>query len=134
MNLARRCSGQFVIVCVASLMVPVSTMKEPATALRRVDLPDPFVPMMIRKDPGASVKETSDSARTSLGVAGLKVLNIRWISNIALGHPHGRRAARTHALGEIRHHKRSEHKDRGDQLEIVWIQAPAQSDRNEQAE
>ena len=56
MSFARRCSGHFVIVWPASVIVPLSAMNEPATALRSVDLPDPLVPMMIRNEPGSQVE------------------------------------------------------------------------------
>jgi hypothetical protein len=71
---ARRCSGQCVIVRPASDTVPVSTKNVPATALSSVDLPEPFMPMIVRNDPSSSVNDTSCSAHTSFGVPGLNVL------------------------------------------------------------
>src|SRR5947207_15629514 len=67
-------------------MVPVSTMNVPATAFRRVDLPDPLVPMTMRNEPAGSERETSVSALTSFKVPGLKVFEMRWISSIGSCH------------------------------------------------
>src|SRR5262249_8843757 len=55
---------------------PESIAKEPATALSRVDLPEPFVPIMTTKDPSDTSRLISHKARNSFGVPGLKVLPI----------------------------------------------------------
>src|SRR6266576_158417 len=51
MSRARLCSVQRVMSLPARLIRPVSTRNGPATALSRVDFPEPFEPMMMRNEP-----------------------------------------------------------------------------------
>jgi hypothetical protein len=52
-------------------------VKQPATALSRVDLPEPFVPITTTNDPSSMARSTPASARTSFGVSELNVLRAR---------------------------------------------------------
>src|SRR5690348_10132698 len=100
-------------------MVPESTRNVPATAFKSVDLPEPFVPMMITNDPASNVRLTPCSERTSLGVPALKVL--RTCSTLSMGG--------VPVLQLVEHSRQNQgHEDegRGDQLQVVGIQAPAQ--------
>ena len=123
MSFARRCSGQRVMFWPASMSLPASAMNVPATALSRVDLPEPFVPMMRRNEPRSSRSETSRNARTSLGVPGLNVLVMLVISSISDG---GwlRIGGWLELAQQRRGDQRHEHKRRGDELQIVGVQAP----------
>src|SRR5918993_1636370 len=110
-------------------MVPTSGRNEPATALRSVDFPDPFVPMMIRKEPCGSSSETSKSARTSLTVPRLNVFDSRLMCSIGSRRLRGRRPlALTEPPRQIGHHQRGEHENGRDQFEIVRVEPPPQGD------
>src|SRR6185437_15306325 len=63
-------------------MAPASTGKLPATALSKVDLPDPLVPITITQDPSSIVRSTPQSAVTSFDVPGLNVLQTFLSSSI----------------------------------------------------
>src|SRR5882672_302682 len=101
-------------------MLPSSTKNVPATALRKVDLPEPLVPMMTTQEPGSSVILTPRSEWTSFGVPGLKVFLIERISS--MGAPQPRLAE------ELRHDERDENEAGGDELEVVGIEPPAERD------
>src|SRR4051794_68075 len=118
-------------------MVPVSTMKVPATAFSSVDFPEPLVPMTMRNEPDGKVRETSVSALTSLGVPGLKVFEMRRISSMGSSHlgqgaPAG--AARLQPVGHVGQHQRGEYKNGGDEFEVVRAEAPAQGNGHQHAE
>src|SRR3954451_21493440 len=118
-------------------MVPVSTMNVPATALSSVDFPEPFVPITIRKEPDGRERETSVSALTSLGVPGLKVFDMRWISSMGSSHLGQGTPARAAIFQPVRHvgqHQRGEHKNGGDEFEVVGTESPTQGDGHQHAE
>src|SRR5262249_49921680 len=105
--------------------VPVSAKKVPATALSRVDFPEPFVPIMRRKEPGSRRSETPRSARTSFGVPGLNVLVRLAISSMLEGGGL-RSSGRFEFAEQSRGDERDKDEGRSDQLEIVWVQPPTQ--------
>src|SRR5579864_4337434 len=107
-------------------MAPASTVNVPATALSNVDLPEPFIPMTTTTDPFSICRSTPWSARTSLGVFGKKVLAMPAISSTCHPLPDIRRQ-----VGQYEGHQ---HKRSGDQLQVVWVQSPAQGDRHQQPE
>src|SRR5262245_48891322 len=109
-------------------MVPISTGNVPATALSRVDFPEPFVPMTITNEPGSRTRSMPRKARTSLAVPAWNVFAI-WVSSSISS-----RSAIAHPRQGIRQDQRDEHKDGSHQLEIVRIQSCAQRDRDQQAE
>src|SRR5207249_1112081 len=106
-------------------MVPSSTKKLPATALRSVDFPEPFVPMTIRNEPASRIRSTPWSARTSFGVSGLKVLRTPRTSSTR---------APPQSLAEPGQHQGGEHEERGDELQIVRFEARAERNGDEQSE
>src|SRR4051812_38522381 len=118
MSFARRCSGQRVMFCPASVNEPRSGRNVPATALSRVDLPEPLVPMIIRNEPRSNRRDTSRRARTSLGVPGLKVLVRRAISSMS-GGGRVRVSGRFELTQERWGDERDENKAGGNQLEVV---------------
>src|SRR6266705_2989746 len=91
-------------------MLPSSTKNVPATALRKVDFPEPLVPMMITHEPGSRVRLTPRSERTSSMCA-----------------PEPRLAE------ELRDDECDEDETGGDELEIVGTEAPAEGDSDHQA-
>src|SRR5260370_25044434 len=105
-------------------MLPSSTKNVPATALRKVDLPEPLVPMMITHEPGSRVRLTPRSERTSLGLPELKVLAMERTSSMCAPQP---RLAK-----ELRHDECDEDETGGGELEIVWNEAPAEGDSHHQ--
>src|SRR5262249_30151247 len=106
-------------------MVPSSTGKLPATALRSVDFPEPFVPMTIRNEPSSRARSTPWSARTSFGVSPLKVLRTPRTSSTR---------SPPQPLAEPGQHEGGEHEERGDELQIVRFEARAKRDGDEQPE
>ena len=74
MRLARWNSGCVVMFSPLSRICPESGTKVPATALRRVDFPDPLVPMTLTKEALAMLSETLRSDITALEVSGKNVL------------------------------------------------------------
>src|SRR6266478_901048 len=125
MSSARAYSGQRVTSRPARRMLPSSTKNVPATALRKVDFPEPLVPMMITHEPGSRVRLTPRSERTSLGVPELKVLAMERTSSMCSPEP---RLAK-----ELRHDECDEDEAGGDELEIVGTEAPAEGDSDHQA-
>src|SRR6266851_7950970 len=105
-------------------MLPSSTKNVPATALRKVDFPEPLVPMMITHEPGSRVRLTPRSERTSLGLPELKVLAMERTSSMCAPEP---RLAK-----ELRHDECDEDETGGDELEIVGTEAPAEGDSDHQ--
>src|SRR5580765_6592823 len=106
--------------CPASLIVPVSAMNVPATALSRVDLPEPFDPMMVRNEAASSHSDTPRSARTSFGVPGLNVLLMSEISSMSDG---GRfRGGGRFEFAQYRgSDQRDEHESGGDAFQVVRV-------------
>src|SRR5579871_1304319 len=131
---ARRCSGQWVMLRPAIAMLPSSTRNVPATALSRVDFPEPLVPMTIRNEPWGRLSETLRRARTSLGVPGLKVLKMRSICSIGLGSFRGLETTRLQAPQQSGHHESGKDEHRGNQFQVVGTESPAQGDGHKQAE
>src|SRR5438270_2142361 len=99
-------------------MPPESGMCVPATQLRVVDLPDPFVPITITKEPGAICRSTPFNAFTSLGVPAWKVSRTSRISSMR-----GHLLLIPFAQG-LRQHQCAEYEQRRHQFQIVWIQSP----------
>src|SRR6267154_6296989 len=125
-NFARAYSGQAVTSLPAMRMLPSSTKNVPATALRKVDLPEPLLPMMITQDPGSSLRLTQRSERTSLGVPPLKLLAMAWTSSM--------RAPQPRLAQKLRHDEGEKHKHCGDKFQVVGTEPPTQRDRNHQPE
>src|SRR5579859_2082335 len=126
---ARRCSGQRVMSMPSTEMVPASRRKVPATALSRVDFPEPLVPIMTTKAPSSSVTSTPSIARTSLGVPGLKTFVTLRISSISCAS-----LPRPELMYQVRQNQCHEDEYRCNQFEVVWIQSQAQGDSHQQAE
>ncbi|MNW08227.1 hypothetical protein D3C71_2049740 [compost metagenome] len=55
-------------------MLPVSTIRSPEMALRKVDLPAPLEPMTVTNWPAGISSVMPRRARVSMGVPGLKVI------------------------------------------------------------
>src|SRR5437763_14740372 len=104
-------------------IAPPSTTKLPATALSSVDFPEPFVPITVTNEPSSICSDTPRRARTSFGVPAKNV----FCNSRSCSMP-------SHFLHRRRENQRAENKDRRDQLEVVRIQAPAQSQRDDQPE
>src|SRR5437867_12250237 len=121
-------------------MVPASTGKLPATALSKVDLPDPFVPITITQEPSSMVSSTPQSALTSFDVPGLNVLQTFCSSSIE--HRFRMRSGYwldgVRPLSELgqnpRQHLSDENKSAGDQSQIDALEPPTRDDGDEQAE
>src|SRR3569833_4436107 len=126
MRRARRCSGQLVISCPDTEILPASTLNVPATALSSVDLPEPLVPSTMRNVPVGMVRDTFRSARTSFCVPPLNVFDIRSICSIGLGCFRQCASAESDSPREIGCHQRRKNKDGGNQLKIIRIEAPSQ--------
>src|SRR5947209_3856202 len=107
--------------CPATEIFPESTMQAPAIALSNVDLPEPFVPSTIRNEPAGTVKETSQSARTSFCVPRLHVLDTWSIWRICVGRSDERRPAELDPTGKLGHYERGEDEYRSDELQVVGI-------------
>src|SRR5215475_7638702 len=129
MRWARLCSGHRLISLPASEIEPESTGNDPATALSRVDFPEPLVPMMTTNEPGSTLRLTPSSARSSLGVPGLKVLRI--VSSSSMGRT---RSFEVVSLEQPGGDQRQENKQRGDEFQVVGIEAHAESDGHQQPE
>src|SRR5947209_8255199 len=128
-SFARRCSGQREMSWPAMDIAPRSSGNVPATALRSVDFPDPFVPMTVTKDPSSIVSETPLSARTSFGVPAKKVFSTS--RNCSMFSPlHSRQELRQ----ELRQHERAEDEERRHELQVVRIEAPSQRQGDDQPE
>src|SRR5882724_3588588 len=114
MSFARRCSGQWVMSSPAREIVPESTPSDPATTLSKVDFPEPFVPMMTTNDPSSTLRLTPCSARSSLGVPGLKVLLTLLISSMG-----GPGLAQVKKFDQLGRNQRQKDKHRSNQFQIV---------------
>ena len=113
-------------------MRPRSTRNDPATALSNVDFPEPFVPMTITNEPSSIVRSTPCKRPHLVGGAGVErlgdVVNLQHgmyassttVASFATFVP----AAWRRTSGQ---HERREHEQRGDQLQIVGVQTPAQA-------
>src|SRR5688572_10320403 len=103
-------------------MAPASTGKLPATALSKVDLPDPLVPITITQEPSSMLRSIPQSACTSLDVPGLNVLQTFLSSSIRhrFRLPSGNRLDGARLFFELgqksRQHQRNENKHGGDQF------------------
>src|SRR5205814_9143492 len=128
-SFARRCSGQLVTSTPPTEIMPESRSNVPATALSRVDLPEPLVPITTTKEPFSTIRSTPRSARTSLGVPGLNTFLTSWISS--MGEP---RLSRLEDLQQTGENKRREHKHGGHQLQVIRIKAQTQGNCHKQAE
>src|ERR1044071_5370872 len=121
-------------------MAPASTGKLPATALSKVDLPDPLVPITITQEPSSIVRSTPQSAVTSFDVPGLNVLQTFLSSSIEhrFRLRSGYRLERVRPFFQLgpnpRQGQRHENKTSGDTFEIVGIEPPTQGDGDQQAE
>ena len=132
---ARLCSGHLVMSCPLRLIFPLSVMNEPATEFNNVDLPEPLVPMMMRKSPSLSVTDTFCSAKTSLTLPGWKVLEMFVISSMSDSPSGWLVATLVHkATPDGWSNESRKDKERRDELEVVWIQAPAERDGNQESE
>src|SRR5438045_9581351 len=99
-------------------------------ALSSVDFPEPLVPMTITKEPSSIEISTLCKERTSLGVPALNVLAIRCVSSMGRGP-----CPNSIEFGKQGWQNQSEENESGrDQLQVVRIESPAQSDGNEEAE
>src|SRR5919108_5513154 len=111
-------------------MAPSSTGKLPATALSKVDLPDPFVPITITQDPSSRVRSTPQSAFTSFDVPGFNVLQTFLSSSIEhrFRLRSGDRLEGARPFFELgqnpRQDQRRENKPGGDSFAIVWTGPP----------
>ena len=76
MTRARLCSGVRVMSFPSRRILPVSTMKLPAMALKRVDFPAPLAPIMVMKSPSATFSDRSSRGFLALMDPGLKVLEM----------------------------------------------------------
>ena len=76
MFFARLYSGTSVMSAPSSRILPLSVKKLPETALKSVDLPAPFAPMMVTKSPSCTRRDRSSRAFLAFTVPGLKVLEI----------------------------------------------------------
>src|SRR5580765_1190476 len=121
-------------------MAPSSTGKLPATALSKVDLPDPLVPITITQEPSSMLRSTPQSAVTSFDVPGLNVLQTFLSSSIEhrFRLRSGYRLEGARPFFELaqnpRQDQRHENKCGGNQFEIVGIEPPTQGDGDQQAE
>src|SRR5215469_17509911 len=107
-------------------MFPLSTGNVPSTAFRKVDFPEPFVPMMMTHDPAETSRLTRRRERTSLGVPAWNVFVTSRTSSMG--------AAQPPSPNELRHNQRKEHENCGNQLQIIGTQPPAQRHCHQQTE
>src|SRR4029453_12357913 len=101
----------------------------PPTALSNVDLPEPFVPMTMTKEPLSMVRLRSRSACTSLSVPGLNDFLTPRISSI--------RPTRLPSLDRFQRaweDESYEDKGCGYQLQIVWVEPQPQANCHQQTE
>ena len=78
------CSDLKVIFSPSSKIMPQSSQKLPQIALKSVDLPAPFEPMMVTNSPSSSLRLSPLSAFISLGVEGANTFTALVISNITV--------------------------------------------------
>src|SRR5262249_14318172 len=113
----------------------------PATAFSSVDFPDPFVPMMITKEPSSTFKPTRCNDRTSFGVPTLNVFDIVLRSSMRSTRlslfrnrrRRGLRFLRFQLSDHVWKNQCDEDENGRDQLQIIRIQSPSQSNRNHQS-
>src|SRR2546427_12532476 len=104
-------------------IAPESTQNDPATALSKVDFPEPFVPMMTTNDPSFTVGLTACSACSSLGVPGLNVLLSGRISSMG-----GSALEQVKPFQEPGGYKRQQGEQRSDECQGIGIESQAQCD------
>src|SRR6266852_5892496 len=122
MSFARRCSGHLAMSAPPSKIAPESTQNDPATALSKVDFPEPFVPMMTTNAPSFTVRLIACSACSSLGVPGLNVLLTERISSTGRS-----QLEQVKPFQEPGSYKRQEDEHCSDEFQVIGISAQAQS-------
>ena len=100
----------------------------PGNRIEQRGFPEPFVPITITNEPSWMVRSTPCKDLTSLGVPALNVFKILFVSSTC-GGPHSRDAE---FRQQVWQNQREEDKRSGDQLQVVWVEAPAQRDGDEQ--
>src|SRR5215469_2403273 len=106
-------------------MLPLSTVNVPATAFRKVDFPEPLVPMMITHDPAATSRVTPRRERTSFGVPALNVFVTLHTSSMP--------APPASLPEKLRYSQCKKHENGSDQLQVIGVQPPTQCHRDQQA-
>ncbi len=78
-----RCQADLAVTSWPSMRIePLSTIRSPLTALRKVDLPAPLLPMTVTNCPVGIVRSSPRSTGFSIGVPGLKVISSPWACNM----------------------------------------------------
>src|SRR5438477_10247821 len=129
MSFARLCSGHLVMSAPVRKIAPESTQNDPATALSKVDFPEPFVPMMTTNDPSFTVRLTACSACSSLGVPGLNVLLTVRISSMGWSG-----LEQVKPFQEPGSYKRQKDEQCSDEFQVIGIQSQAQCDCHQEPE
>src|SRR5574344_1248582 len=128
-RVARAQTGWRVTSVSSIRMLPLSTRRSPETALRKVDLPAPLVPITVTNWPVGISSDNPCRARVSMGVPGLKVI-LRSLALSMSGTPAARQAL--FAQGDDQGHGDQQG---GDQVEVLGLQADEvafQRQRNEE--
>ena len=111
---------------------PESTCNVPAVALSMVDLPAPLPPMTVTNSPSRSVRLRPFRAVFALTVPGLKVLCRSFSSSMLLHSFLGGVLGLGLAAGlfqiQIGQRQEDRHDQRGDQLQVVSVQADLKHD------
>ena len=130
---ARLCSGRWVISRPPRVMVPLSIWKVPAMALSMVLLPAPLPPMTVMKSPLFRVRSTPASAILRMTVPGLKVFrrSLRTSISSAMVFP-SLQLPGEDAVFPVGHGQEDGHDQRGEQLQVVGVQAQPQHHLDDQ--